>query len=519
MRVILAMPTTYIILALGVFSPFTLKRPHPQPLSQKERGDKNDSPSQARRRDKNDSLLPLGEGLGVRVFLLILLLLSTLALPDTFQPSRWIGQPPLPTPLDEVFTIAANRIRELVLVEKRSVLLPQAVYGVPTVRFLLQENFSPTPPANPAPTDSIALFWPTDWQRWFGATVPSFILLSPSATNGQGYIETIGQWSPDRMAELEQFIQAQANAPDTETIHNRDGQPLANILTLPRPQLALHAAPTQPLKLQFGESLQLQGYEVNLTKPDTVDVALFLHLDRHVWADYTIWLQWVDSQNRVVAEKREDTTDNPAFWSPHQLTIDHHALTAPEPLAEGIYVLKLGWQAIDFRDSLWLPVYDEAGRLWPATPTPLGLIQIGAPLEFAPMSSPLSFGKQLNLTGYKLTPGQTAHHFNLALQWQNDQPLNQDYTITIQWLDQNHRLIAQIDNPPLGGAYPTSTWQPRRPITDSYELELPPTITPGDYLLVVGVYDWQTLQRLSITSDHEQLPELNLAILQHLTLK
>ena len=249
MRVILAMPTTYIILALGVFSPFTLKRPHPQPLSQKERGDKNDSPSQARRRDKNDSLLPLGEGLGVRVFLLILLLLSTLALPDTFQPSRWIGQPPLPTPLDEVFTIAANRIRELVLVEKRSVLLPQAVYGVPTVRFLLQENFSPTPPANPAPTDSIALFWPTDWQRWFGATVPSFILLSPSATNGQGYIETIGQWSPDRMAELEQFIQAQANAPDTETIHNRDGQPLANILTLPRPQLALHAAPTQPLKL------------------------------------------------------------------------------------------------------------------------------------------------------------------------------------------------------------------------------------------------------------------------------
>lgn len=50
-------------------------------------------------------------------------------------------------------------------------------------------------------------------------------------------------------------------------------------------------------------------------------------------------------------------------------------------------------------------------------------------------------------------------------------------------------LAAQADQEPLGGFYPTDAWLPLTPVTHRQHMALPPDAPPGDYQLLVGLYD------------------------------
>ncbi len=57
------------------------------------------------------------------------------------------------------------------------------------------------------------------------------------------------------------------------------------------------------------------------------------------------------------------------------------------------------------------------------------------------------------------------------------------------------RRYAQVDQP-----YSTSTWEPGRFVTTEVRLPLPADLPPGDYQVVVGLYEQQRGQRLTVTS-------------------
>ena len=59
--------------------------------------------------------------------------------------------------------------------------------------------------------------------------------------------------------------------------------------------------------------------------------------------------------------------------------------------------------------------------------------------------------------------------------------------------------MAQNDVVPGNGQWPTDTWQTEEWITDKVLLALPSTLPDGEYRLLVGWYDWQTGERLSVT--------------------
>ena len=50
------------------------------------------------------------------------------------------------------------------------------------------------------------------------------------------------------------------------------------------------------------------------------------------------------------------------------------------------------------------------------------------------------------------------------------------------------RLHAQQDVEPDDGAFPTSSWLLHELVDDRHVLKLPPTMAPGEYRLVLGVY-------------------------------
>lgn len=53
---------------------------------------------------------------------------------------------------------------------------------------------------------------------------------------------------------------------------------------------------------------------------------------------------------------------------------------------------------------------------------------------------------------------------------------------------------------PLGGDFPTTSWEVSDSLADNYTLTVLPAAPPGPYQLIVGMYDPITGQRLPITN-------------------
>jgi mannosyltransferase len=99
---------------------------------------------------------------------------------------------------------------------------------------------------------------------------------------------------------------------------------------------------------------------------------------------------------------------------------------------------------------------------------------------------------------YEKTPVKPGDVLYLSLYWQSDAPLTVSYKVFTHLLDATGWMRGQRDNPPVGGTYPTTEWQPGEVIVDRYEIAIPPDAPPGNYRLAVGMYDGTTLERLPV---------------------
>jgi hypothetical protein len=87
---------------------------------------------------------------------------------------------------------------------------------------------------------------------------------------------------------------------------------------------------------------------------------------------------------------------------------------------------------------------------------------------------------------------------DLTLYWVARSEIEEDYTVFTHLIDAEERLWAQQDNQPREGEHPTSGWRAGEVVADSYHLLLPDDIPVGQYRLEVGMYHWQTGERLSV---------------------
>lgn len=120
-----------------------------------------------------------------------------------------------------------------------------------------------------------------------------------------------------------------------------------------------------------------------------------------------------------------------------------------------------------------------------------------------------SFGKSPSLTllGYDLrdetghpvsNPQSLITSLHLTLYWRCESPPPVDYTTFVHMRNAAGDIIAQKDQPPLGGAYPTSLWERGEIIADEITIPSPAAPVTGTYQIVVGMYDFQTGQRLVV---------------------
>jgi hypothetical protein len=122
----------------------------------------------------------------------------------------------------------------------------------------------------------------------------------------------------------------------------------------------------------------------------------------------------------------------------------------------------------------------------------------------------VNFDDQLILMGYDLTSAAPPSSreglggsvrgdglLELALYWRTRSPLNTDYSIAVHLVDDQGRRYGQKDSQHPAG-YPTSRWKTEDYARDLHRLAVWPGTPPGEYALLVGVYDVATGRSLDV---------------------
>ncbi|MEM7536099.1 MAG: hypothetical protein AAF639_28210 [Chloroflexota bacterium] len=118
--------------------------------------------------------------------------------------------------------------------------------------------------------------------------------------------------------------------------------------------------------------------------------------------------------------------------------------------------------------------------------------------------SPIHFGEQIELHSAELptSPLPSGDTATIHLSWLATSPPAADYTVFAHLVGPSG-LIAQQDQVPLHGFYPTGFWHPNLPVTDAYTLTIPNDTPPGQYPLYVGMYEPITGDRLVVLQDED----------------
>lgn len=127
----------------------------------------------------------------------------------------------------------------------------------------------------------------------------------------------------------------------------------------------------------------------------------------------------------------------------------------------------------------------------------LGLI-FGDPTTEQPVTAENGW---IQLNGYGLTTqAPPGGDIVLALRWESLRAVDYNYHVFVHLIDPRGEKIDQRDGQPVHWLRPTSSWQPGERIIDHYGFMLPPDSIPGNYELVVGLYDPVTGQRLPVSA-------------------
>lgn len=237
-----------------------------------------------------------------------------------------------------------------------------------------------------------------------------------------------------------------------------------------------YATPPTPLRRSMGSDLVLLGHDA----PHQSAPRQSAPRQAAVGEAVTLSLLWLvrhapDEFPRLVFIDKSgaDRTlsagyDNLADWQPGALIVQSYAFEVTDALA---YEVRVGERVL---------------RL------PLRAVETPPPLA--------NFGNLIHLRDYEyesdaLKAGETVR---LILNWKAAAQIGEPYKVFVHVLGPNGLPVAQQDNEPLNGTYPTTRWTRGERIADPYAFALPADLPPGEYLVEVGLYRLSDFGRLPV---------------------
>jgi uncharacterized membrane protein len=280
-----------------------------------------------------------------------------------------------------------------------------------------------------------------------------------------------------------------------------------------------HLQVEYPMVVDFGERLRFLGLDLILEEePElkTISLRLYWQALQPLKRDHYIYPFFFDSETGQIIE---DTVERPMttmIWYPTSQWQVGEVISMQTLLWDMKSRFKIGLGVIDgthwhLDPRLPLKVVDSSLIIRPFDhSTGLELIEFRdyqftdnrRLFEIPPIPHPLraDLGSKVALLGYdlkptRIKPGETLH---LTLYWQALTTMKTSYTVFTHLLDGENKLWAQHDSQPVGGIHPTSAWAEGEIVRDDYSLLVPDDAPKGEYLIEVGMYEWQTGQRLPV---------------------
>jgi len=261
------------------------------------------------------------------------------------------------------------------------------------------------------------------------------------------------------------------------------------------------ARATHPLQTDFANLIELRGYDLDArsVKPgDALRVTLYWRALARMSESYRVFVHLVGQNDRMAG----GTDVIPArgafptvYWKPGDALRDVVLVPVAANAAPGKYAIEVGLYPVGKpAERLNVIGSDDARAL-------LESIKV-APrqtLTYSPQTRvDANFAGKAKLIGYDVSNlAKDSQGLGLVLYWQSLALFDRDYTVFVHALDASGKTIAQADQQPQGGNYPTSLWEPGEQIRDDYVLALP----PGDYRIEIGLYRADTGERVPVSGE------------------
>lgn len=270
----------------------------------------------------------------------------------------------------------------------------------------------------------------------------------------------------------------------------------------------------------FGDVLTLIDQQVTVDEQGETVVQLFWRLVADpVATDYRFYIAYADAEGNRLHDSR--------FYPPVATLWYPTSLWQPGEL---VLVQTLPWRLEVDQFTLLVGVYQgedgwENGQRAPLTvgPTPARihlenntLVRVAGyqrtpdgwtviENRFANPAQVLeiTFGNLVHLTGVTpvALPPQAENMLRFAVHWRasSRERIPLDYTVFAHVLDEAGEKVAQLDWQPHDqlGPRPMTTWIEGHEVVDPVTIPLPATLPAGNYRVILGVYNWQTGERLA----------------------
>lgn len=263
------------------------------------------------------------------------------------------------------------------------------------------------------------------------------------------------------------------------------------------------------LEANFANQVKLLGYALgsNRTEPGQgVPVTLYWQGLDWMGENYTLFIKLLAADQTVHGgrDRLPQEGYSTLYWAPGEIITDAFGVPVDAHAPQGVYYLNVGLYRNVAQQAHSLPLMQD-GQFLDQTSLNLGPIKVGqAPPAFTltkanpqhSLNQPLGEAPHLTLIGYDLA-NENQQNLKLKLYWRSEAVLPLDYTIFVHIRNEAGEMVAQKDQPPLQGAYPTSLWDPGEIVADEIVIPLPPALDDS-YEIVVGMYDFNTGARLPV---------------------
>ncbi len=281
----------------------------------------------------------------------------------------------------------------------------------------------------------------------------------------------------------------------------------------PRYSDAAAIRPQHPIDARFGDSIHLLGYDLRAREAQySLDITLYWQATMPVPEDYVMALQLVspvpgDNTLRWTYDSWPGHGNYPtSAWKPGEVVQDRYRFRLP--------AADFLTQAWDLQVVLYEP--EKGGLPVRVGETPVGnrliLYRLRLPgrepvcPESGRLSSDVRLGGSVALTHAEVVPEPDGAQVLLC--WKSFAPLDRDYQVFVHLYNASGALVAAGDGPPMGGAFPSSLWQPGDVVLAIHRL---PALVEGGRV-AVGLYRLDDGTRLPVTMGGEPVPDAAIPI-------